>query len=139
MFQKILLAYDGSEHAQRAAGIAGDMARLQKKPELWLLCVIAPIPIEVGPPHLAGLTDEYTRASRELLKQAKTLIGEGVTIHEEMLFGSPAETILDAADRYACDLIIMGTRGLGGLKGLLMGSQIQKVLSLSNIPVLAVK
>lgn len=139
MFQKILIAYDGSEHARRAAAIAGNMARIQKKPELWLLCVMAPIPIEVGPPHVAGLTDEYTRVSRELLQIAKELIGEGVTIHEEMLFGAPAETILDAADRHACDLIIMGTRGLGGLKGLLMGSQIQKVLSLATIPVLAVK
>jgi nucleotide-binding universal stress UspA family protein len=139
MFKRILIAYDGSEHAQRAAELAGEMARLQKKPELWLICAMDPIPIELGNPYIAGLTAEYTRISQEFLKQAKGLIGKGVDVHEETLFGSPAESILEASKKHECDLIIMGTRGLGGLKGLLLGSQIQKVISVSPVPVLAVK
>lgn len=139
MFKRILIAYDGSEHAQRAAELAGEMARLQKKPELWLVCAMDPIPIELGNPYIAGLTAEYTRISQEFLKRAKELIGKGVEVHEETLFGSPAESILEASKKHECDLVIMGTRGLGGLKGLLLGSQIQKVISVSPVPVLAVK
>lgn len=139
MFKKILIAFDGSEHARRAAEVAGEMARLQKKPELWLVCAMDPIPIELGNPYITGLTAQYTRVSQEFLQQAKEMIGKGVTIHDETLFGSPAESILDAVKKHECDLIIMGTRGVGGLKGLLLGSQIQKVISVSPVPVLAVK
>ena len=139
MFQKILLAYDGSDHAQRAARIAGEMARREKEAELWLVCAMDLVPTELGKPYIDQLITERTRLGTEMLKSAKKLVGEGIAIHDELLFGPPAESIMTVANNRACDLIIMGTRGLGGLKGLLMGSQIQKVISLSKIPVLAVK
>ena len=139
MFQKILLAFDGSEHAQRAAKIAGEMARREDKAEIWLVCAMDLIPTELGKPYIDQLIVERTRIGTELQKTAKELIGDDMTIHEELLFGPPAESIMTVATNRECDLIVMGTRGLGGLKGLLMGSQIQKVISLSKIPVLAVK
>lgn len=139
MFEKILVAFDGSEHAQRAARIAGDMARREKNAELWLVCAMDMVPNELGKPYIDQLITERTRIGTGLLTRAKELIGAKVSIHEELLFGSPAESIMNVANSRKCDLIIMGTRGLGGLKGLLLGSQIQKVISLSNIPVLAVK
>ncbi len=139
MFNKILVAFDGSEHARRAAQIAGDMARLQKDTELWLVCAMDILPGELGKPFIDELITERTHIGTEMLQQAKEIIGQKVVIHEEMLFGPPAESIMNVANGNKCDLIIMGTRGVGGLKGLLMGSQIQKVISLSDIPVLAVK
>jgi nucleotide-binding universal stress UspA family protein len=139
MFKRILLGYDGSEHSQRAARIAGDLARRQTKTELWLVCAVDPIPSELGVPYMDQLIVERTRAGEELLKHARELVGEKIPIHEELLFGSPAESIMEIAENRSCDLIIMGTRGLGGLRGLLLGSQIQKVISLSECPVLAVK
>ena len=139
MFQKILIAYDGSEHAQRAARIAGDFARMQDQAELWLVCAMETVTSGLGTPYIDELITERTRAGENLLQQARELIGEKIPIHDELLFGSPAESILNVAANRGCDLIIMGTRGLGGLRGLLLGSQIHKVISLAECPVLAVK
>ena len=139
MFKNILVAFDGSEYARRAARIAGELAHPHAAVEVWIVCAMDPIPKELGEPYADKLIIERTREGTELLQQAKKLIGGKVTIHEELLFGSPAESIMQVASSQACDLIIMGTRGVGGLRGLLLGSQIQKVISLSSIPVLAVK
>ena len=139
MFKRILVAYDGSEHAQRAAVIAGNMARMQKETELWLLCVMEAVPYELGKPYIDDLITQRTQIGSELISKAKELVGNKVEIHEELLFGSPAESIMSVATNQKCDLIIMGTRGVGGLRALFVGSQIQKVISLSSIPVLAVK
>lgn len=139
MFRNILIAYDGSEHSQRAARIAGDLARMQSQTELWLVCILEPIPSELGQPYLDNLITKRKHIGEELLQKARELIGESVAVHDVLLFGSPAESILDIAKNRNCDLIIMGTRGFGGLRGLLLGSQINKVISLSDCPVLAVK
>jgi nucleotide-binding universal stress UspA family protein len=139
MFKKILVAFDGSEYAQRAAYIAGEMARSGKDVELWLVCAMDLVPNELGKPYIDQLITERTHIGTDMLQRAKEIIGSKVNIHEELLFGSPAESIMNVAKNQSCDLIIMGTRGVGGLKGLLLGSQIQKVISLSKIPVLAVK
>lgn len=139
MFKRILVAFDGSEHAQRAAQIAGDIARTNKGAELWLVCAMDILPVELGKPFIDELITERTHIGTEMLQQAKQIIGKGIEIHDELLFGPPAESIMNVANNNKCDLIIMGTRGVGGLKGLLMGSQIQKVISLSEIPVMAVK
>jgi nucleotide-binding universal stress UspA family protein len=50
-----------------------------------------------------------------------------------------AEAILEVAETCQCELIVMGTRGLGRLGGLLLGSRAQKVISLAHCPVLVVK
>lgn len=139
MFKKILVGYDGSDHSRRAARIAGDLTRRQTQAELFLVCAVDPIPPELGLPYMDQLIVDRTKAGEELLRQAREIIGEDITVHEELLFGSPAESIMEIAGNRNCDLIIMGTRGLGGLRGLLLGSQIQKVISLAACPVLAVK
>ena len=139
MFKRILIGFDGSDHARRAAQIAGKLARQQTNAELFLVCAVDPIPPELGLPYMDQLMVDRTQAGEELLRSAKDLIGADLTIHDELLFGSPAESIMGVAENRKCDLIIMGTRGLGGLRGLLLGSQIQKVISLANCPVLAVK
>jgi nucleotide-binding universal stress UspA family protein len=76
---------------------------------------------------------------QQMIDQAIPLIEEGVDIRRELLFGAPAESIITVAETRQCDLIVMGTRGLGPLRSLLLGSQTQKVISLANCPVLAVK
>ncbi len=139
MFKNILVAFDGSEHARRAALLAAEMARVYKGAELWLVCAMDILPAELGKPFIDELISERTHIGTEMLQQAKVIIGKGISIHEELLFGPAAESIMNVAKSRDCDLIIMGTRGVGGLKGLLMGSQIQKVISLSDIPVMAVK
>lgn len=139
MFHKILTAFDGSDHARRAARIAGELARQQTQAELWLVVAVNPIPVELGESFITDLIDERTHVGEAMLQEAKKIIGENVPVHEKLLFGSPAESILEVSKNCNCDLIIMGTRGLGGLRSLLLGSQVQKVISLADVPVLAVK
>jgi len=78
-------------------------------------------------------------AGEEALDEAIQLIGEGVEIQKGILFGPVAETIVDVADTRQCDLIVIGSRGFGVFKSILLGSQTQKVISLSKCPVLVVK
>jgi len=139
MFQNILLAYDGSEHASRAAQIAGELCRQKNHPELWLLVVVEPIPKDLGEPYVDKLIVKRTQEGEELIRKAKEIIGEGITINKVLLFASPAESIIEEAKIRKCDLIIMGTRGLGSLRGLLLGSQTHKVISMATCPVLVVK
>jgi nucleotide-binding universal stress UspA family protein len=139
MFQKILIAYDGSDHSRRAARIAGNMARVQPTSELVLVCVLEAMPSGLGQPYIDNLITDRTREGEIMLQEAREIIGGEVEVSSELLFGPPAESIMNVASGQDCDLIVMGTLGLGGLKGLLVGSQIQKVINLSTVPVLAVK
>jgi len=140
MFQKILVAYDGSEHSKKAATVAGDLARAYgEDAEIWVVTVVNPYPGELGEPYISQLIERSNSIGQGLLDEAISIIGDSVKVHQELLFGSPAESILQVAETQACDLIVMGTRGLGWLKGLLLGSQSQKVISHSTCPVLVVK
>ena len=139
MFKRILIAFDGSEHSKRAAQLAGEFARKQDKAELWLVCVMTLMPITLGEPYITEVMDQLTSAGEELMQDAKKIIGDGITIHEELMYGSPAESILEVEKTQNCDLIIMGTRGMSGLQNLLLGSQVNKVIIHSKCPVLAVK
>jgi nucleotide-binding universal stress UspA family protein len=139
MFKKILFAYDGSEHSKRGAKAVGFVARMQANTEVWLACVMAETPKYLKEPQFQEYLDEQKKAAKNNFTKARSLIGEDVIIHDELLFGNPAENILKLANHKKCDLIVMGARGLSLLEGLLLGSQVHKVISHSNIPVLVVR
>jgi len=139
MFKRILLGFDGSEHAQRAARVAAGIARQEADAQMWVVVVVEPIPTEIGKPYFSELILMRTNAGGELMQLAKEIVGDDIPVHEELLFSTPAESIIEVAETQNCDLIVMGTRGLGGLRGLLLGSQIHKVINLAKCPVLAVK
>jgi len=139
MFDNILLAYDRSVYSQKAARIAGDLARLQPKPSLRVITIVDSVPVELGQSILNQLIATREMAGEEALDEAIQLIGEGVEIHKGILFGPVAETIVEVADTRQCDLIVIGSRGLGVFKSILLGSQTQKVISMAKCPVLVVK
>jgi nucleotide-binding universal stress UspA family protein len=139
MFSHILLSYDGSEHSRKAAKLAGDLARHQPESMLTIVCVTDPIPREFQEPYRNELIVERTVAGDQLIDEAIKLAGEDLNLRRELLFGDPAEAIIEVAETRQCDLIVMGTRGRGRLSSLLLGSQTQKVISLAHCPVLAVK
>jgi nucleotide-binding universal stress UspA family protein len=60
-------------------------------------------------------------------------------IHTELIEGSPAEAIIDVAETRHSDVIVMGSRGISTLAGLLLGSTSQKVVSHAPCPVLIVR
>jgi len=139
MFKKILIGYDGSDHSERAAELAGDFVRSQKDAQLWLVCVVDMVPVSYGEHYIHQIVVDNKAAGEQLIQEARQFIGDDVTVHEELLFGGAAESIINVAKTNECDLIIMGTRGLGSLRGMLLGSQAHKVIAHAPCPVLTVK
>lgn len=139
MFKNMLVAVDGSEHSWKAAQIAGELARSMGA-DLWLVTAYDPLPSYLGEPNLQNALNIRLAEAEQVVQRAKQEIGEiPGTLRTEILEGPPAEAILAVAENRGSDLIIMGTRGLGQLRGLLLGSQSQKVISHASCPVLLVR
>ena len=139
MFENILLAVDGSDHSLKAAELAGDLARLSGG-KLRVVTVYEEVPSYLGEPNLSQTIAKRTAKAEEILDKATKEIGEIPGDRElEILSGDPAETILQVVDIYNIDLVIMGTRGQGGIKSLLLGSQSHKVVSTAPCPVMLVR
>jgi nucleotide-binding universal stress UspA family protein len=138
MFKNILIGVDGSAYSYKAAKIAGEMARCMGA-DLWVVACFEPVPAYLGEPNLQNAISGHIAEAEGVMTAALAEIGpiQG-KLHKEMLEGAPADTILSVAQVRSIDLIVMGTRGLGRLSGLLMGSQSQKVVSQSSCPVLLV-
>jgi len=135
MFERILLAVDGSEHAVHAA----DMARGMKS-ELRVIVTYDPIPPFLGEPNLQDAINARLDDANDILKKAVEAMGDVPgEIHTEVLEGDAAEAIIDVAKTRKSDLIVMGSRGLGRLAGLVLGSTSQKVVSHAPCPVLIVR
>ena len=139
MFENILLAVDGSDHSLKAAELAGDLARLSGG-KLRVVTVYEEVPSYLGEPNLSQTIAKRTAKAEEILDKATKEIGEIPGDCElDILSGDPAETILQVVDIYNIDLVIMGTRGQGGIKSLLLGSQSHKVVSTAPCPVMLVR
>jgi nucleotide-binding universal stress UspA family protein len=141
MFKNILVPVDGSGHALRALDVACDLAQ---KYGATLRLVHAYPPIAAD--SLAGYGDiepiiaRCTQAGEAVLAQAaERAKGCAQEITTELREAPDAEAILEEADVHHCDLIVMGTRGLGRLSGLLLGSVSQKVVQHAKVPVLLVR
>lgn len=140
MFEKLLLAVDGSKHALHAAKVAGDMARAMNAERLRIVVAFAPIPSYLGEPNMQAAIDARLSEADEILKAALRVVGKiPGEIHTELIEGSAAEAIIDVAETRESDLIVMGSRGWGTLAGLLVGSTSKKVVDHAPCPVLIVR
>lgn len=140
MFDKILLAVDGSDHALRAARQAAELARNLKPREFRMLVAYDIIPTYLGEPNIQFAIDSRKAMAEKVIEDAMAEIGEiPCDLHTEILEGDPAEAIINVANTRKSDLIVMGSRGLGRLAGLLIGSTSQKVVAHANCPVLVVR
>ncbi len=137
MFKTILLAYDGSEHAKRAAQVA----KAEKEAHgarLLVVHVYEPVPDYLGEPFFEEALKRRLERAERVLKEGLALVGLP-SENGLLLEGEPAGAILEAARAEGADLIVMGTRGLGALGGLFLGSQSQKVVAQAPCPVLLVR
>lgn len=140
MFNKILLAVDGSEHALHAAQVAGELARAVHAHELRIVVAYEPIPAYLGEPNLQNTINARLAESKDVLQEAENTIGEIFTpTQAEMIEGPIAEAIINVAKTQHSDLIVMGSRGLGRFAGAVLGSNSQKVVSEAPCPVLIVR
>jgi nucleotide-binding universal stress UspA family protein len=140
MFAKILLAVDGSDHALHAAKMAGDLARTMKSEKLRIVVAFSHIPAYLGEPNMQNAIDARLKEADKILQTALGAVGQiPGEIHTELIEGSPAEAIINVATTRNSELIVMGSRGLGTLEGLLLGSTSQNVVSHAPCPVLIVR
>jgi nucleotide-binding universal stress UspA family protein len=140
MFEKVLLAVDGSDHALNAARTAGELVRIMQSKMLRVVVAYDPIPSYLGEPNLQQAINARLEAANAILEAAVQAVGEvPIAVHTELIEGSPAEAIIDVASTRESDVIIMGSRGLGRLAGAVLGSTSQKVVAHASCPVLIVR
>lgn len=147
MIDAILVATDASAAANRAIDLGADLAA-KYHASLNLLHVIRDMQLPEEIAHMAEVEKLATSRSEVLHYVAKKIIGDAKTraqakgaakIQTEIAEGDPATSILKYAQDHAVDLIVMGTRGLGGVKGMLLGSVSRKVSNLSAVDCLTVR
>ncbi|MFZ5651155.1 MAG: universal stress protein [Bacillota bacterium] len=145
MYRKILVPLDGSARAKVAAEHALELAK-KMSAELLLLHVIPALPPYVNKysDRLGGtyqqIHDELQAAGEDLLARAKEEFGKsGINIETRIIWGNPAVEICREAKDGRFDVIIMGSRGLGEIKGYLMGSVSNRVVRHASCPVLIVR
>jgi nucleotide-binding universal stress UspA family protein len=139
MYDRILVAMDYSEMSERALQAARELALLSKG-EVWLLH-LREREIVAAAGMLPPL-ETYSEAEKALETMVETLIQAGVKAHGEVrdtLFGHTAADIVHDAREHDVDVIVMGSRGLTDLAGLVLGSTAHKVIHLADRPVLVVR
>ncbi len=142
--KRVLLAVDGSDGAARAVQQLLALRRELREPtamQVRLLNVQRPVTGDVSS-FVAGATlEDYYRdnAVTALAPARAALSAAGVAFEAEHRVGEPGETIAQEAQQHACDLIVMGTRGMGGHAGALLGSVAQSTVAAATIPVLLTK
>ncbi len=140
MFERILLAVDGSDHALHAARKAAELARTMNSKELRVVVSYETIPLYFGEPNMQIAYVNRKGEAEEILKNAVDEVGEvSCAVVTEVMEGDAAEAIISAAETNKSELIVMGSRGLGRLAGLLLGSTSQKVVAHAPCPVLIVR
>lgn len=137
MFEKILLAVDGSEHSLKAVPFAGDIAR-HHDGEVTVL--------HVREHELTWASDVDLETEGEaqmlvdgIVRELKDSGANAVGDIRRVAHGQTPRAILDVAEEIGAGMIVMGTRGLSDWGRLLMGSVAHKVIHLADCPVLVVR
>ncbi len=139
---KILLPVDGSEQSVRAAQHVAAEVRNCTDYSILLLNVQAPIDAPEIRSHMPQREIEAMQETRggDALAPARAVLERaGLGFTPTVLIGPVAETIAQFAADQGCEKIVMGTRGLGAVAGVLLGSVATKLLHLTNLPVTLVK
>lgn len=136
--KKILVPVDGSESSDRALTRAIELASAMKTGLIFLF--VANVNQLAINACLSGtVLDAMQKTGEAVLSHAEELTPEGIETERMLETGSPAPVILDAAETANVDLIVMGSRGLGLVKGMLLGSVSQYVVENAKCAVMVVK
>ena len=135
----ILAATDFSETAEAALEWASELARLQGA-RLELIHAVTVTPAVPGFVPPGPLFDEELRAAAlaRLGEAAGRLREAGAEVSTHLAMGIPSAAIVDRAEELKAEMIVMGTRGLTGLRHLLLGSTTERVMHRAPCPVLSV-
>ena len=138
MVKEILVPVDGSEGSDRAVAQAISMAEICDA-ELNFLYVANINQLAINACLSDAILEAVTKAGNVILDRAMDLVPSGIEKEAFSETGSPAVVILDFAASNDIDLIVMGSRGLGLVKGVLLGSVSQYIVEQAKCPVLVVK
>lgn len=138
MFEKILIGLDESDHSKKALAAAGDLAAMSKG-EVRVVHV-REVPLGMGGP----LTEiEPSQKAQTYVDAAvKSLTDRGITASGEVRNshnGRISAEIIDESHSFGASVIVLGSRGLTELAGLILGSVTHRVLHLSTLPVVVVR
>ncbi|AZK48743.1 universal stress protein [Paenibacillus lentus] len=143
LFNKIVAAYDGSKAATKALNKAIELVKLSPDATLEVVHVFdfprfyvaegyAPVP--------ASINQDFYELAEKTVEEAKgRLQAAGVNGTVQLIQGSPAEVILDHVKKNNNDIIVIGSRGLGGIREFVLGSVSHNVVQHAKVPVLVVK
>ena len=147
MYQRILVATDGSELSEKAVASAIELAALMGA-ELVALRVVPRYPqsyfegaLSLDPQDIARVESQWNdeaQAAVDAIKATATtqgVVAQAITSQADLV----AESVIAAAKKYDCDLIVMASHGRRGIKRVLLGSETQHVLTHSHIPVLVLR
>lgn len=150
MIKKMIVPIDGSEHSDRALNYALDLAE-KYSAEIKLLSVAQPV-VATGPMFLtqpmlspastAIYVKEIEAAHEKMLAEAFKKAKEtkpNINISKQLVNGRPADKIVEITNKGKFDLIVMGSRGTGGIKEFFLGSVSDRVADETRCPVLLVK
>jgi nucleotide-binding universal stress UspA family protein len=147
MYQRILVATDGSTLSKKAVSSAISLAVLTGA-ELVALKVVPRYPqsyfeggivLQVG--EVERIEKQWTESGQAIVDgvekaaQAKGVKVKPITVRSDLV----SDAIIAAAKKHKCDLIVMASHGRRGIKRLLLGSETQLVLTHSHIPVLVLR
>jgi nucleotide-binding universal stress UspA family protein len=142
MFHSILVPVDGSAHADAALAQAVDLARCQRaritllcawRPFVWYGGAVAPVGVDVE-----QLESDVEAETRRIAEAARNRVPEEIEVDTAVVCERPADAIIGEVERGGHDLVVMGSRGRGSLRSLLLGSVSTSVLHRSPVPVMVV-
>lgn len=141
MYKRILVPTDGSERSVKAVEGAARFAR-PLGATLVVMTVVEPYSYtnlaEYRPESIEQYDERVTAEAEEHLEAARKIaVAAGVEVKTVMVKSfSPAEAIIEQAEKNGCDIIFMASHGRKGIAAVLLGSETQKVLTHSQIPVM---
>ncbi len=136
--KKILVPLDGSKNSMRGLDEAIYIARQCQATVTGIYI------IPIYPRNLADAIMPYqihlTKEAKKYMSTAKTRAAQkGILFKSKIVYGSPSSEIIDLAKDKKFDLIVIGSRGHGGIKEVFLGSVASAVVHKSKVPVLVVK
>ena len=142
MYNKILVPLDGSAYSEKALDHAVDLARKYSS-KVVLLHVVARIIYAFAETYgdLAAVSSrEMAEEGKKILAKAQEkLAAQNIPVESKLSHGNPAEEILKAYEENNIELVVIGSRGLGGIKAFFLGSVSSRVSRYAKCPVLIVK
>ncbi|MEM2960622.1 MAG: universal stress protein [Candidatus Bathyarchaeia archaeon] len=139
MFEKILVPLDGSEHSIKALEIAVQIA-LKFDGKITLMHVYSIGGLAISPTPVQEFIEAIRRVGARILTDGeKRVKAEGVQAETLLIEGHAVEQIVKTCRESRFDLIVIGARGLGRMKKMLLGSVSEGVTRYACCPVLVVK